>query len=185
MFILLQIRPHIGSAKNAIFIGGALYLLFDMIFDMYDEFSVDSPRHTSRRQLLSFPLAFLNAFFAWMFYLHLTKTISDLEARNQTAKLRLFKRFRALVLGSLFVAFFFEVWRFIWIRADLTFSKWSSAWFFSGGFDDLLFTFIIFATLFLWRPQPHAATYANVHQVPSSPEDADEFGLEMKETSET
>jgi len=142
---------------------------------------------TSAFVLLLFviPLAFtLSGFLLWILY-SLNATISQLAARKQRYKLRMFTLlYRILWATVLVIMVFFVV-------SSLTFSgrlaedygakSWKVQWWLLDGWLTLLYLFDFVAIAWLWQPSPNNSRLAMFDELAQDEEDAEDYDMEALE----
>ncbi|KAJ3556522.1 hypothetical protein NM688_g1987 [Phlebia brevispora] len=116
---------------------------------------------TSAFLLLLFvvPLAFtLSGFLLWILY-SLNATITQLAARKQRFKLRMFKwLYRILLMTVIMVAIFFVVSSMTFsgrLAEDYGAKSWKVQWWLLDGWLALLYLVDFIAIAYLWRPSPN------------------------------
>lgn len=142
---------------------------------------------TSAFVLLIFviPLAFtLSGFLLWILY-SLNATITQLAARKQRYKLRMFTwLYRILLMTVIVIAIFFVV-------SSLTFSgrlaedygarSWKVQWWLLDGWLALLYLVDFMAIGYLWRPSPNNRRLAMFDEIAQDEEDAEDYDMEALE----
>lgn len=117
------------------------------------------------RLLFIFPVAVLDGLFYWWVFSGLTRTLLQLSARRQSAKLRLYKRFSYLLITSVIVSGLWACLQmFVIVRANLD-EHWASLWVFDAGWHMLHFI-ILGTACYLWSPSKNNLTYACTDELP-------------------
>jgi len=142
---------------------------------------------TSAFVLLIFviPLAFtLSGFLLWILYA-LNATISQLAARKQHYKLRMFTwLYRILMITVLIIAIFFVVSSFTFserLAEDYGAKTWRVQWWLLDGWLALLYLVDFAAIAWLWRPSPNNRRLAMFDEIAQDEEDAEDYDLESLE----
>lgn len=159
------------SEKNAIIALGLFYFVLDGCFELATQ-QDDYLRQDRRSDFLFLGLNFAVAcvdgiFYSWIF-VSLSRTLTDLKAKQQMAKLYLYQRFTWVLVASLVSAVAFAIYQVYYTANDLWRSQWGRIWLIEGGFWTILYTLVLVAVVTLWRPSPHSKDYAFRHQVPPS-----------------
>ncbi|OCH86055.1 hypothetical protein OBBRIDRAFT_797568 [Obba rivulosa] len=142
---------------------------------------------TSAFVLLIFiiPLAFtLSGFLLWILYA-LNATVSQLAARKQHYKLRMFTwLYRILMITVLIIAIFFVVSSFTFserLAEDYGAKTWRVQWWLLDGWLALLYLVDFTAIGWLWRPSPNNRRLAMFDEIAQDEEDAEDYDLEALE----
>ncbi|KAI0052524.1 hypothetical protein FA95DRAFT_1580094 [Auriscalpium vulgare] len=156
---LSVVRDNLGVTLRKCQILAAAHFVFGVLYAVgIVELEFES---TSAFILLIFviPLAFtLSGFLMWILY-SLNATITQLKARKQRYKLRMFQRLQYILLFVVFViAIFFVVSSLTFsgrLAEDYAANSWKARWWLLDGWLSLLYFFAFGAIAYLWRPSAH------------------------------
>ncbi|GAA6012680.1 hypothetical protein JCM8202_003410 [Rhodotorula sphaerocarpa] len=174
---LSVVRPTLGSVMGRVKLLAIVHFAFGFLYSLG---TVTIPLESSTFFILFFvlPLSFsLTAFLFWIMY-SLHSTISDLSARRQTYKRKMFQRlFYILAVASTLVVLFFIASSIAFSsRLDPSFpaKSWKWRWLLLDGWFSILYMLVFFAVAFLWRPAGSNRRLALSDEVPLSDRDDDE-----------
>ncbi|KAJ1633252.1 lung seven transmembrane receptor-domain-containing protein [Pavlovales sp. CCMP2436] len=153
------VRPTLGAVTNRVMLLGLLYLLFSMILDTVSNLSPITEVSVPLRLLFILPVALLDAVFYWWIFSGLSRTLSQLASRKQTAKLDLYRRFSRVLIASIVLSAAWVSWQMVVIISDSLDDRWDSLWVFDA-FWHLLYAVILMAICFLWSPSKNNLQYA-------------------------
>ncbi|KAF8481985.1 lung seven transmembrane receptor-domain-containing protein [Russula ochroleuca] len=153
---LSVVRDDLGRTMRKAQILSAAHFIFGVLYAVgIVELEFES---TSALVLLLFvvPLAFtLSGFLMWILW-SLNATISQLRARKQHYKLRMFQKLQYILLFVVFVVFiFFVVSTFTFsgrLAEDYAAKSWRVRWWLLDGWLSLLYFFAFGGIAYLWRP---------------------------------
>lgn len=125
------------------------------------------------RLLFILPVALLDACFYWWIFSGLSRTLSQLSSRRQTAKLLLYKRFSKVLLGSVIVSALWVTYQMIVIMSDEQDERWDLLWVFDA-FWYVLYFGILVAIAVLWSPNMNNMQYAYSDELAQEEDDDDD-----------
>ncbi|KAH9049366.1 lung seven transmembrane receptor-domain-containing protein [Lactarius hengduanensis] len=131
------------------------------------------------------PLAFtLSAFLMWILW-SLNATISQLRARKQHYKLRMFQKLQYILLFVVFViSIFFVVSTLTFtgrLAEDYAANSWKVRWWLLDGWLSLLYFFAFGGIAYLWRPSANNSRLLMSDELAQDEEDAEDYDLEAIE----
>jgi len=173
------VRPTLGKAQTKITVLGFVYFVFEFVLEMTIRFSHHREISKALRVILAIPVAVCNAIFYYWIFATLYRLITQLKARNQEQKLWLYKRFTMVLVSSAVASVLFSAYEMYFIAKKLMLTQWSSMWILDGGFEQLVYSVILFCVAFLWRPSSNSRRYAYA-QVGKN-EEADFGDMELPE----
>ncbi|THH33161.1 hypothetical protein EUX98_g1064 [Antrodiella citrinella] len=182
---LSVVRESLGRTMLRCQILAGLHFVFGVLYAVgIVELEFES---TSAFVLLLFviPLAFtLSGFLLWILY-SLNATISQLAARKQRYKLRMFTwLYRILMLTVLVITIFFIVSSFTFsgrLAEDYGARSWKVQWWLLDGWLALLYLVDFIAISYLWRPSPNNRRLAMFDEIAQDEEDAEDYDMEALE----
>merc|ERR1719447_721715 len=95
----------------------------------------------------------------------LHETIVDLSTNKQSAKLSLYKSFSFTMGAALTIAFLFACYQLYYVWQRLYLEQWEFMWVLEVGFWQILYTFVFFVIMYLWKPSSHSKRYAFMQQI--------------------
>ena len=113
----------------------------------------------------------------WVFS-GLTRTLSQLSSRRQSAKLLLYRRFSHVLLVAVVVSGLWVGWQMLVIVSDSLDERWDKLWIFDA-FWHVLYLAVLLAICFLWSPSKNNLQYAYMDELTQQEaEDEEEEALE-------
>jgi len=170
------VKPILGEEKKRIIILGCVYWSFAFAFEVLIHYSQTQEVSPMLRTSLTLPVALLDGYFWCWIFTSLKDTVSTLKKKRQVAKLGIYKKFSWCLGVSLAIALVFACFQFYYVWMKLYIEHWKIMWIQEIGFWQVLFTFLFFSIMTLWRPSRHASKYAYAQQIATEEnEDADMF----------
>lgn len=167
------VKPTLGDSFNTIAALGGLYFFFSAVQRIY-ELSSHTSAITFMQYVTMLPVAALDlVFFIWTFR-SLGDVISQLESREQGAKLALYQRFRRILVSMMVLASIWSLaYLFIVVSGRIN-EDWESRWIFDGFFDGL-YLLVLVSIMILWRPTNNSMQFA-YQRVANRDLDDEEYG---------
>lgn len=183
------VKPSLGTMLYKILFLGAAYFVFSFTLDICDLVPAGDTGVGESSWVFSsfkFVVTLLCAMVDVTFYMwimqELTNTIEYLHQRRQAHKLRLFRRFRAVLILSV-------IFSFCWAIATLSLSPsqskpwrhWRVRWALDAVWE-VCYLIVLIAICALWRPSANMQRYAYSVQLGTGDEEYDEdtaMGIEM------
>jgi hypothetical protein len=183
---LSVVRDNLGSTMRKAQILSISHFIFGVLYAVgIVELEFES---TSALVLLLFvvPLAFtLSAFLMWILW-SLNATISQLKARKQHYKLRMFQKLQYILLFVVFViAIFFVVSTLTFtgrLAEDYAAKSWKVRWWLLDGWLSLLYFFAFGGIAYLWRPSANNSRLLMSDELAQDEEDAEDYDLDAIES---
>ncbi|VDB85278.1 unnamed protein product [Peniophora sp. CBMAI 1063] len=183
---LSVIREDLGSTMRKCQILAGFHFVFGVLYAVgIVELEFES---TSALVLLLFviPLAFtLSGFLMWTLY-SLNATITQLKARKQHFKLRMFQRLQwilAFVVIVITIFFFVSSLTFSGrLAEDYAANSWKMRWWLLDGWLSLLYFISFAAVCYIWRPTPYNSRLLMSEELAQDEEDAEDYDLEAMES---
>lgn len=182
---LSVVRDNLGPTMRKAQILSIAHFVFGVLYAVgIVELEFES---TSALVLLLFvvPLAFtLSAFLMWILW-SLNATISQLRARKQHYKLRMFQRLQYILLFVVFViSIFFVVSTLTFtgrLAEDYAANSWKVRWWLLDGWLSLLYFFAFGGIAYMWRPSANNSRLLMSDELAQDDEDAEDYDLEAIE----
>jgi hypothetical protein len=157
------VKPTLGTTKYKVGFLGALYFCFSAALAIAEV--VDNPETGSSGGLqlfLIFPVALLDTIFYWWIWLALFRTITQLEDRNQTLKLRMYRSlFKTLLASGILSTFVSLAQLIVMVGVEREDDEWRVS-FMWAAFWHFLYLAVLLAIVHLWRPTANNTRYAFV-----------------------
>mmetsp|Transcript_63656 Transcript_63656/g.201285 ORF Transcript_63656/g.201285 Transcript_63656/m.201285 type:complete len:304 (+) Transcript_63656:851-1762(+) len=167
------VRPTLGGITRKVLALGMGYFVGSAALDVLTNVGTIDDLTSEARVFLVLPVAVLDAVFILWIFTSLSKTLSQLQARRQTAKLEVYRRFT----NTLAVAVVLSV---AWIGYEMYFKvsdqfneRWQSDWI-TNAFWHVLTLAINGVICFLWAPTGSSVRYAYSEDHPEEGGAADE-----------
>lgn len=122
------VRPTIGSSWPRILLLGALYFLASAALDIASNTARLEELALPTRLLLVLPVGGLDAFYFWWCCTAISRTLTQLSSRRQSAKLLLYRRFSHVLLALLVLSALWILSQMIFIASDGLDAHWSNLW---------------------------------------------------------
>jgi len=182
---LSVVRDSLGGAMRRAKILTGLHFVFGVLYAIGLVYlDLES---TSGFILLMFvvPLAFtLSGFLLWIMHA-LTGTITELRARKQRYKLRMFRRLQLILIAAvIIIAAFFVLSTMSFsdrLSEDFAPNSWRWRWWLIDGYLALLYLVVFTATAYLWRPTGSNRYLAMSDELAQDEEDAEDYDLDALE----
>jgi len=137
----------------------AAYFVATSTLDVMTNVGTIDDLTSSARIFLVLPVAVLDAVFILWIFTALSKTLAQLQARRQTAKLDLYRRFTNTMAISVVISVAWIGYE-MWFKVSDAFNeKWETDWI-TAAFWHLLSLGITAVICILWRPTDAATQYA-------------------------
>ncbi|KAJ8702293.1 hypothetical protein PTI98_001024 [Pleurotus ostreatus] len=183
---LSVVRESLGRTMLKCQLLAAAHFIFGILYAVgIVELELES---TSAFVLLIFiiPLAFtLSGFLLWIMYA-LNATITQLRARKQRYKLKMFERLNhILIIIVIVIAIFFVVSSMSFsgrMAEDYAAQSWKSRWWLLDGWLALLYLVGFSAIAYLWRPSENNRRLSMSDELAQDEEDAEDYDLEALES---
>jgi len=166
------VRPTLGSTAYRVGLFGAVYFVFSAAFDVASNVSSMSDYSVPTRLFIVLPVGILDAFFYWWTFTALTRTLSQLSSRRQSAKLLLYRRFSRVLLVAVLISVAWVLGQMAFIMADSLDERWSVLWVFDA-FWHLLYFCMLLSITWLWSPSINNLQYAYYEQAEAEDEAED------------
>lgn len=131
---------------------GILYFAAETALELVERQAAVSDQAGRIRLYLALPVAFFNAcFYVWIFS-GLNATTEYLTQNQQIAKLKVYRKFAAVLVTCLVLSVAFVLYDLYYLATLQALVHWSYLWILNGGFSTILYTVILYAIMLLWRP---------------------------------
>lgn len=171
------VKPTLGNNKLKLLCLGAIYFVAETSLEIVIRYAQTNEVGERWRVTLSIPMSITNAIFYWWTFVVLSETKTYLKERNQAVKLALYVRFTRVLVLSVFAAVIFAFYQIWFVSTEQMKTNWSERYLFDGAMEMILFTIILLAIMFLWRPTANNQRYAYSQVASDGMDDLD--GLEQ------
>lgn len=183
---LSVVRDNLGPTMRKVQFLSIAHFIFGVLYAVgIVELEFES---TSALVLLLFvvPLAFtLSSFLMWILW-SLNATITQLKARKQRYKLRMFQKLQYILLFVVFVIFIFFVVSTLTftgrLAEDYAAKSWRIRWWLLDGWLSLLYLFAFTGIAYLWRPSANNSRLLMSDELAQDEEDAEDYDLDAIES---
>jgi hypothetical protein len=153
------VRPTLGSASRRVAMLGALYFATCLALDVASNITRLDELSLPTRLLFVLPVGLMDACYFWWCGSSLSRTLSQLSSRRQSAKLQLYRRFAHVLFATLSVSALWVSWQMLFIVSDTVDSSWSLLWTFDA-FWHVLHGCVLLTICVLWSPSRNNQQYA-------------------------
>ncbi|KAG8470707.1 hypothetical protein KFE25_009128 [Diacronema lutheri] len=153
------VRPTLGADGARVVALGVVYFTFSMVLDTVSNISPITDISVPLRLLFILPVALLDAAFYWWIFSGLSRTLSQLLSRKQSAKLTLYRRFSHVLIASIVLSAAWVTWQMVVIISDSLDDRWDTLWIFDA-FWHVLYAAILMAIACMWSPSQNNLQYA-------------------------
>ena len=167
------VRPSLGALAPRIALLGCLYFVTSLALDVASNVTRLDELSLPARLLFVLPVGGLDGFYFWWCGSALSRTLSQLSSRRQSAKLDLYRRFAHVLLALLLVSALWGAWQMAFLVSGSQDSAWQLLWTFDA-FWHALYALVLVTICVLWAPSRNNMRYAYMDEVSGmEPEDAD------------
>lgn len=168
------VRPTLGSVAHRVALLGAIYFAATATLDVASNTSRLDEYAVPTRLLLVVPVGVLDAAYFWWCFSAMSRTLSQLARRRQSAKLLLYRRFSHVLMLLLLLSGVWVAWQMAFIVGDHLDERWRLLWTFDA-FWHLLYAAMLLTICVLWSPSKSNLQYAYMDElaVHDNEEDAD------------
>eukprot|EP01024_Parvocaulis_polyphysoides_P036503 TRINITY_DN3244_c2_g2_i2.p1 TRINITY_DN3244_c2_g2~~TRINITY_DN3244_c2_g2_i2.p1 ORF type:complete len:544 (+),score=43.31 TRINITY_DN3244_c2_g2_i2:45-1634(+) len=153
------VRPTLGGLSKRVIAVGIAYLAAILVYDLYFNVGQIDDLEGWMRILLVLPASLLDAVFILWIFTALSRTLTQLQKKNQGVKLMLYRRFTNALAITVWIAVLWLVYE-LWFRfSDPDNEKWRYEWLCNAFWYMLNFGFLVLICL-LWAPSTNATRYA-------------------------
>lgn len=169
------VRPTLGSTFHRIVLLGGFYFLTALSLDVAANVTSLEELALPTRLLFVLPVSLMDALYFWWCASALSRTLSQLSSRRQSAKLLLYRRFSHVLFGTLFVSALCVVWQMAFIVSDNLDTSWHLLWTFDA-FWHVLHACVLLTICVLWSPSRNNQQYAYMDELGQEAPDEDGDG---------
>ena len=161
------VRPTLGSVAHRVALLGAIYFAATATLDVASNTSRLDEYAVPTRLLLVVPVGVLDAAYFWWCFSAMSRTLSQLARRRQSAKLLLYRRFSHVLMLLLLLSGVWVAWQMAFIVGDHLDERWRLLWTFDA-FWHLLYAAMLLTICVLWSPSKSNLQYATWMSSPST-----------------
>ncbi|GBG59861.1 hypothetical protein CBR_g66668 [Chara braunii] len=153
------VRPTLGGLTNKVLFLGITDFVAICSFDMMQYVGAVDDKAPAARMFLTLPVAVLDAIFILWIFTSLSRTLSQLQARRQTAKLELYRKFTNVLAITVVVSVAWIAYEFYLKVEDQYVENWEMDWIVHVVWQALNFG-LLCTICYLWAPNQNATRYA-------------------------
>eukprot|EP00245_Coleochaete_scutata_P015196 TRINITY_DN6678_c0_g1_i1.p1 TRINITY_DN6678_c0_g1~~TRINITY_DN6678_c0_g1_i1.p1 ORF type:complete len:547 (-),score=115.02 TRINITY_DN6678_c0_g1_i1:697-2337(-) len=170
------VRPTLGGLSTKVVILGVTYFIATEALDVVQNVGNIDDLNGSEKIFLVLPVAILDAVFILWIFTSLSKTLSQVQVRRQTAKLDLYRKFTnslavAVVVSVAWIGY--EMYLKVFDRFN---ERWQSDWITLAFWHVLTFVMLCIIC-YLWAPSQNSTRYAYSEEVGEEFEDEEAVAL--------
>ena len=169
------VRPTLGSTFHRIVLLGGFYFLTALSLDVAANVTSLEELALPTRLLFVLPVSLMDALYFLVVRSALSRTLSQLSSRRQSAKLLLYRRFSHVLFGTLFVSALCVVWQMAFIVSDNLDTSWHLLWTFDA-FWHVPHACVLLTICALWSPSRNNQQYAYMDELGQEAPDEDGDG---------
>nr|XP_057935602.1 transmembrane protein 87A-like isoform X2 [Doryrhamphus excisus] len=176
------VKPRLGALLHRVVGVGLLYLIFSVVEGVLRVSAAEG----DVLLLAAVPLALLDSTLCWWIFVSLAQTMKLLRLRRNIVKLSLYRHFTNTLIFAVIASVIFIIWTTKTFKMSKCQSDWRELWI-DDAFWRFLFSIILLAIMFLWRPSANNQRYAFsplIDNEESDEEDDDEEEPMMNEAFE-
>ena len=153
------VKPTLGGITQQVLSLTAAYAVATAALDIMTNVGTVDDLDSGLRVILVLPVAVLDAVFILWIFTSLSRTLAQLQARRQSAKLDMYRKFtNALALMVLF-SIAFIVYEMMFKISDKYNERWQEDWITTAYWHVLSFALLLIICV-LWMPREHSVKYA-------------------------
>ena len=153
------VKPTLGGITQQVVSLTAVYAVATALLDVMTNVGTVDDLDSSLRVILVLPVAALDAVFILWIFTSLSRTLAQLQARRQSAKLAMYRKFtNALALMVLF-SIAFIAYEMIFKISDKYNERWQEDWVPTAYWQVLSFALLLVVCV-LWGPAANSRMYA-------------------------
>ncbi|XP_054649439.1 transmembrane protein 87A-like isoform X2 [Dunckerocampus dactyliophorus] len=149
------VKPRLGALLHRVVGVGLLYLMFSVVEGILRVSAAEG----DVLLLAAVPLALLDSTLCWWIFVSLAQTMKLLRLRRNVVKLSLYRHFTNTLIFAVIASVIFIIWTTKTFKMSKCQSDWRELWI-DDAFWRFLFSIILLAIMFLWRPSANNQRYA-------------------------
>ncbi|XP_051777433.1 transmembrane protein 87A-like isoform X2 [Erpetoichthys calabaricus] len=149
------VKPRLGALLHRVAGVGLLYLVFSVVEGVLRVNSAQDDLVL----LAAIPLAVLDSALCWWIFISLAQTMKLLRLRRNVVKLSLYRHFTNTLIFAVIASIIFIIWTTKTFKFTQCQSDWQELWI-DDAFWRFLFSIVLLAIMFLWRPSANNQRYA-------------------------
>lgn len=153
------VRPTLGKTMNKIFAAAILYFLCAGALEWAQANYASGRISIEVATIFAVPVSILDALFYMVTFRALADTVSELRARRQAAKIKLYRRFINTLIGYVLFSISWIVFEGFWAASSAYETHWNYEWMFDGIWF-LAYVVVFLVMCVLWRPSENNTRYA-------------------------
>ena len=152
------VRPTLGGLSAQVLVLGAAYYCGTCVLDVLTNVGTIDDLTAPARMFLILPVACLDAAFIMWIFTALSRTLAQLQARRQAAKLGLYRSYTNLLAVSAVISVLWVGYEMFFKMSDSFNERWRLDWV-TGAFWHVLNLALVLGIAVLWAPTDTAAQY--------------------------
>eukprot|EP00033_Pygsuia_biforma_P003122 GCRY01003429.1.p1 GENE.GCRY01003429.1~~GCRY01003429.1.p1 ORF type:complete len:599 (-),score=128.01 GCRY01003429.1:473-2269(-) len=171
------VRPTLGADGRRVCFVGGIYFIASLIYNITEYLEYESSEVVTFFVIITIlAVAFLDGVFYWWIFYALHRTASQLKIRQQTVKLLVYRRFAAVLLGSVVASVIFSFYQIVHMSSVDEDGSWATDWIFTSYWHVLFFVLLV-AVMVFCRPSKNARQYAYSEELNILDDDDEEMVL--------
>uniref|UniRef100_A0A7S3UDB9 GOST seven transmembrane domain-containing protein n=1 Tax=Picocystis salinarum TaxID=88271 RepID=A0A7S3UDB9_9CHLO len=155
------VKPTLAGLQQRVLALCGAYLLFSLSLEIATNLGAVDDMVTVVRLMLVVPVSIIDSLFILWIFTSLSRTLSQVHSRKQTAKLDLYRNFTNMIAITVVVSLFWIIYEMYFRISDSINVYWENEWV-NGAFWHMLNFLVLCGICFLWRPSQQAARFAFV-----------------------
>lgn len=155
------VKPTLAGLQQRVLALCGAYLLFSLSLEIATNLGAVDDMVTVLRLMLVVPVSIIDSLFILWIFTSLSRTLSQVHSRKQTAKLDLYRSFTNMIAITVVVSLFWIIYEMYFRISDSINVYWENEWV-NGAFWHMLNFLVLCGICFLWRPSQQAARFAFV-----------------------
>jgi len=168
------VRPTLGGMSKKVMALGLLYWIFIMLLDISSNVGAVDDMDGTERVFMVLPVAVLDAIFIVWIFNSLSRTVAQLQSRQQTTKLDIYRKFTLTLAAAVFFSIVFIILEMYWKAQDDLSYNWQGDWILNT-FWHMMNLAVLLVICWLWLPTKNGNRYAY-----SNMDDEINFDVEMQ-----
>lgn len=155
------VKPTLAGLQQRVLALCTAYLLFSLSLEVATNLGAVDDLVTVLRLMLVVPVSIIDSLFILWIFTSLSRTLSQVHSRKQSAKLDLYRNFTNMIAITVVVSLFWIIYEMYFRISDSINVYWENEWV-NGAFWHMLNFLVLCGICFLWRPSQQATRFAFV-----------------------
>ncbi|XP_002971001.2 transmembrane protein 87B [Selaginella moellendorffii] len=153
------VKPTLGGITSKVLLCGGAYFVAIETLELAENVQRVDDFSNKEKLLLVLPVAIIDALFILWIFSSLSKTLESLQAKKQTAKLELYKRFTNFLALAVIASIVWIGYEFYLKSTEAYNIQWQNAWVVLA-FWIVLSYVMLCVICYLWKPSQNSTRYA-------------------------